>query len=60
MLWLRWTWVRAISLKVVEASAAQTGGVLGRENPWLVTLVEAYGGRLTIEATMEPSSAEGG
>ena len=24
------------------------------KSPWLVTLLEAYGGRLAIEATMEP------
>ena len=24
------------------------------KSPWLVTVVEAYGGRLAIEATMEP------
>jgi len=30
------------------------------KSPWLVTLPEAYGGRLAIEATMEPPSAEGG
>ena len=26
------------------------------KSPWLVTVFEAYGGRLAIEATMEPSS----
>ncbi len=28
------------------------------KRPWLVTLLEAYGGRLAIEATVEPSVTE--
>ena len=28
------------------------------KSPWLVTLLEAYGGRLAIEATVEPPAAE--
>jgi hypothetical protein len=30
------------------------------KSPWLVTILEAYGGRLAIEATMEPPSTKGG
>jgi hypothetical protein len=30
------------------------------KSPWLVTLLDTYGGRLAIEATMEPSATEGG
>jgi hypothetical protein len=30
------------------------------KSPWLVTVLEAYGGRLAIEATMEPPVTEGG
>ena len=30
------------------------------KSPWLVTLLEAYGGRLAIEATMEPPVTERG
>ena len=32
-----------------------TGGGTAWKSPWLVTILEAYGGRLAIEATMEPS-----
>jgi hypothetical protein len=42
----------------VEEPAAKTADrpVAARvwKSPWLVTLLEAYGGRLAIEATMEP------
>jgi hypothetical protein len=42
----------------VEAPAAKTADRLvaarAWKSPWLVTLLEAYGGRLAIEATMEP------
>jgi hypothetical protein len=31
-----------------------TGGGPAWKSPWLVTVLEAYGGRLAIEATMEP------
>ena len=30
------------------------------KSPWLVTVLEAYGGRLAIEATMEPPVTQGG
>jgi hypothetical protein len=30
------------------------------KSPWLVTVLEAYGGRLAIEAAMEPPSTKGG
>jgi hypothetical protein len=30
------------------------------KSPWLVTLLEAYGGRVAIEATMEPPVTERG
>jgi hypothetical protein len=33
---------------------------LAWKRPWLVTVLEAYSGRLAIEATMEPSSTESG
>jgi hypothetical protein len=33
---------------------------LAWKRPWLVTVLEAYGGRLAIEATVEPSSTKGG
>ncbi len=43
----------------MKASAAKTADrpVAARawKSPWPVTLLEAYGGRLAIEATMEPS-----
>jgi len=42
----------------MEGSAAKTADrlVAARvwKSPWLVTLLQAYGGRLAIEATMEP------
>ena len=42
----------------IEGPAAKTADrpVAARawENPWLVTVLEAYNGRLAIEATMEP------
>jgi hypothetical protein len=42
----------------VEDPAAKTAGrpVAERawKRPWLVTLLEAYGGRLAVKATMEP------
>ena len=42
----------------VEAPTAKTADRLvaaqAWKSPWLVTLLEAYGGRLAIEATMEP------
>jgi hypothetical protein len=48
----------------MEGPAAKTADrlVAARigKTPWLATLLEAYGGRLAIEATMEPSSTEGG
>ena len=48
----------------VEGPAAKTADRLvaarAWNSPWLVTLLEAYGGRLAIEATMEPRVTEGG
>ncbi len=42
----------------MEGSAAKTADRLvaarAWKSPWLVTLLEAYGGRLAIEATVEP------
>ena len=42
----------------VEAPAAKTADRLvaarAWKSPWLVTVLEAYGGRLAVEATMEP------
>ena len=42
----------------IEGPAAKTADRLvaaqALKSPWLVTLLEAYGGRLAIEATMEP------
>jgi len=42
----------------VEDPTAKTADSLvaarAGKRPWLVTVVEAYGGRLAIEATMEP------
>jgi len=44
----------------MEGSAATTADrpVAARvwKSPWVVTVLEAYGGRLAIEATMEPPS----
>ena len=49
---------------LMEAPAAKTADrlVVARvwKSDWLVTVLEAYGGRLAIEATMEPPSTEGG
>jgi hypothetical protein len=33
---------------------------LAWKRPWLVTFLEAYGGRLAIEATVEPPVTERG
>ena len=48
----------------VERPAAKTADrpVAARawKRPWLVTVLEAYGGRLAIEATMEPPVTERG
>jgi hypothetical protein len=45
----------------MEAPAAKTAGrpVAARvwKSPWLVQVLKAYGGRLAIEATMEPPAA---
>ena len=38
----------------------QTGGGTAWKTPWLVTVLEAYGGRLAIEATREPSASKSG
>jgi hypothetical protein len=37
-----------------EGPTAQMGGGTIRKSPWLATILEAYGGRLAIEASMEP------
>ena len=37
-----------------------TGGGPAWKSPRMVTVLETYGGRLAIEATMEPSSTKGG
>jgi len=42
----------------MEGPAAKTAdrlvAALAWKRPWMVTVLEAYGGRLAIEATMEP------
>jgi hypothetical protein len=40
--------------------APQAGGGMAWKSPWLATGLEAYGGRLAIEATMEPPVTKGG
>ena len=46
----------------MERPAAKTAdrlvAALAWKRPWLVTVLEAYGGRLAIEATMEPPVTE--
>jgi hypothetical protein len=48
----------------VEGPAAKTAdrpvAALAWKRPLMVTLLEAYGRRLAIEATMEPPATEGG
>jgi hypothetical protein len=56
---LLWTLVRGISLESgLEEPTATTADKPVAERawkrPWMVTLLEAYCGRLAIEATMEP------
>jgi len=43
----------------VEGPTAKTGGGPAWKIPWLVTVLEAYGGRLAIEATAGPSASKG-
>lgn len=38
--------------------APQTGGGMAWKSPWLVKVLETYGGRLATETTMEPPATK--
>ena len=44
------SWLEELAAKTADRPVAARAW----KSPWLVTVLEAYGGRLAIEATMEP------
>jgi len=54
-------WVRGISLKVgLGARPRRLVAARAGKSHWLATALEAYGGRSTTEATVEPSACKRG